>query len=395
MIKRIFICAHADFPRGGAEANYIEYMSLALMEHGISVYVFSRGENRNEEYCVEKECYCHNGIFYDNLKGVYNSTSDFLKLYFAEGRYIINLLKKYGANEHDQIVFYTKNYFYIREVYRYAQKKGIKSTMSITEWYQPFQYKAGILNPVYWLEEFGFEYGISMSKRVLPISNYLERHFQKKKCRTLCLPILANPPKVLEHKRENRDEITRFIYSGNAIKKDAIDMIVNSFAALDGSELLKLELHFTGMKESTVQQLREICGEAYKKIEAVLHIHDWLEYDELVKLYEKVDFLILLREKNKVTISNFPSKVPEMMGYGIIPVVSKVGDYTKEYLTDGKDSIQIDNCTIEEGVNAIRKALQMPVENRMEMRKNAYNTVVSKFYYKVWSDKLVDFLDGE
>ena len=77
--------------------------------------------------------------------------------------------------------------------------------------------------------------------------------------------------------------------------------------------------------------------------------------------------LILLRKKNKVTLSNFPSKVPEMMGYGIIPIVSKVGDYTDEYLTDGKDCIQVEKCSIEDGVAAIRKALQLSADERSRM----------------------------
>lgn len=395
-MRRIFICAHADFPRGGAEANYIEYFALSLMEKGNEVYVFSRGENQEKNYCIERKCCCHNGIYYDNIEGTYNNVADFVRLYMVEADYVIELLDKHGAVEQDQIIFYTTNYFYIRKICQYAKKKDIKTSMCITEWFQPFQYKGGIINPIYWLDEIGFRFGIPMSKRVIPICRNLEKYFQKKECRTLCVPILANPPQPFTRNEDHWEESTvHFIYSGNAIKKDAIDMIINSFAALDDKELLKLQLHFTGMSKNTIQYLKETCRENYKRVESILHIYEWMEYDKLVTLYNKMDFLILLRKTNKVTICNFPSKVPEMMGYGIIPVVSKVGDYTEEYLTDGKDSIQIDNCTVEEGINAIRRALNMSIENRMEMRKNAYNTVVSRFYYKVWSDKIVDFLDGE
>lgn len=395
-MRKIFICAHADFPRGGAEANYIEYLALSLIERGVEVYVFSRGAKQEKEYCTVKECYCHNGIYYDNIDGKFESVLDFSRLYFAEAKYIIDLMEKHKATERDQIIFYTTNYFYIRKIYQYAQKRNMKTSMCITEWFQPFQYRGGILNPVYWLDEIGFQFGIPMSKRVIPICRYLETHFQKKGCKTLCLPILADPPEQMpERMGEQEDNVMHFIYSGNAIKKDAIDMIVNSFGALDEQELERVRLHFTGMSKDTVQYLQNACEDAYKKIEAIIHVHDWMDYSDLIALYEKMDFLILLRKKNKVTISNFPSKVPEMMGYGIIPIVSKVGEYTDKYLTDGKDSIQVEQCSVEHGVKAIRKALQLSLDERRRMRRQAYDTAISLFHYKVWSEKIEEFLYGE
>lgn len=393
-IKRVFICAHANFPRGGAEANYIEYLSLALMEQGIEVYVFSRGKNKEADFCEEKQCFCHNHIYYENIDERYDSTYDFAKMYFVEASKVIALLEKHAVSASDQIIFYTKNYFYIRRIYRYALKKGIKTSMCITEWHQAFQYKGGCLNPVYWLEKLGFEFGIPMSRRVLPISSYLEQHFRNKGCNTLCLPILADPPNMHMNEENTQKKMTRFIYAGNALKKDAIYTIVQSFAALEQSELLQMEFHITGMKKKTVKSLTKKCGRELTKLNSFLYIHEWMEYEELIQLYNKMDFLILLREKNKVTISNFPSKVPEMMGYGVIPIVSKVGDYTSEYLSDGLDSIQVEECTVECGVNAIRVALSMTTAERQKMSEAAKKTVSERFDYRLWSAKISDFLYG-
>jgi glycosyltransferase involved in cell wall biosynthesis len=266
--------------------------------------------------------------------------------------------------------------------------------MCITEWYQPFQYKGGILNPVYWLDELGFQKGIPMSKSVLPISRKLESFFKSKGCKTLCLPILANPPEIITGTNYNK-QVIDFIYSGNAVKKDAIDMVIKSFARLSDEELRKVRLHFTGMGQNTISYLQRKCGMDYKRIEPILTIHTWMQYEDLITLYQKMDFLVLLRRINKVTLSNFPSKVPEMMGYGVIPVVSKVGDYTEEYLADGKDCIMINGCNEAEAVKGIRRALSMSAEERNNMRHNAHETVENKFLYSLWSDKIEDFLYGE
>ncbi|MBQ6786604.1 MAG: glycosyltransferase [Lachnospiraceae bacterium] len=390
MSKRVFICAHANFPRGDATSNYIEYLSLALMLKDYRVYVLSRGENRDEDWDEKEQCYVHNGICYFNYEAKCKTTFDFLINYFDESKNIVKLLRKFEAGKDDIILGYTLNYFYIKKLYRYSQKYNMKMAMCITEWHQAFEYNHGILNPVYWLDKMGFERGIPMCGNVIPISRHLDEHFKKKGCSTLCMPILAAPPDGIPEK--DNGDIVHFIYSGNAIHKDAIDMIVNTFASLSDEELSKMKLHFTGMKSSTVDYLKKKCGKDFDRIRPILEIHAWMEYDELVALYKKIDFLILLRRNNKVTISNFPSKVPEMMGYGIIPIVSQVGDYTQEYLTDDVDCIMVKECTIEAAKDEIVKGLNINKNRKQQMRENAYKTVNNKFAYSIWSDKIDDFL---
>ena len=81
--------------------------------------------------------------------------------------------------------------------------------------------------------------------------------------------------------------------------------------------------------------------EALNKLSGVLVFHGRLEYAELLELYQNMDYLFLAREKNIITESNFPSKVPEMLVYGVIPVCSDVGDYTKLYLRTGENAISV------------------------------------------------------
>lgn len=389
-MRKVFICAHANFPRGDATSNYIEYLALALISQGNEVYVFSRGKNKKENWNEEKGCYEHNKIYYFNIQGNYKTQIDFLKNYLVEAKDVVNLLKRYQAKKGDIILGYTLNYFYIKKLYQFAQNANMKMAMCITEWHQPFQYKLGILNPVYWLDRLGFEKGVPLCGKVIPISRHLDEHFQKKGCSTLRLPILANPPDKLIEKQ--RGDYVQFIYSGNAINKDAVDMIINTFASLSDGDLLKVKLHFTGMKASTVECLRKKCGKAFDRITPILEIHEWMDYDELVELYKRIDFLILLRRKNKVTISNFPSKVPEMMGYGIIPIVSKVGDYTEDYLTDGIDCIMVEECNVASAKAKVVQALEISKNGKQQMQENAYKTVNDKFVYSIWSEKIDRFL---
>lgn len=116
-----------------------------------------------------------------------------------------------------------------------------------------------------------------------------------------------------------------------------------------------------------------------------------MEYDELVKLYQQMHFLILARDINEMTKANFPSKVPELMCYGVIPIVSRVGDYTKYYLVSDRNSIIMDGCSKEVIKEAIKRCLQMSCESINNMSRNARETAEEKFGIWTGLRRLVHF----
>ena len=72
------------------------------------------------------------------------------------------------------------------------------------------------------------------------------------------------------------------------------------------------------------------------------------------------------------------------MTYGIIPIVSDVGDYTKLYLHDGIDSIFIHANTASGVLTAIEKALNASNDSRKKMRERARKKVETEFDYRNW-----------
>lgn len=394
-MQRVFVCANAHFPRGGAEANYIQYFALALMEMGYKVYVISRGKSNAGDWDEEKQRYCYKGIFYDNLSGSYDGIRSLIKSYFRDGQEVCRRLKEFKLDDHDHVIFYSVNYFYIKEIYRYVCKTGANAAMCITEWFQPFQYRLGLLNPCYWLEAIGFRYGIPMAKKVIPISTFLENYFKKRGCDTLCLPIMMDTSEYMYQERRGYDGKTRFIYSGKPFHKDDMEMMLRTFVELSEEEKKQVEFHLTGLGEKGIKQLEKKYGNSLFQLKDVLYIHEWMDYDELIKLYQKMDFLLIVRNENKVTLSNFPSKVPEMMNYGIIPVVSDVGDYTSLYLKDGEDSVIIKCHSLEACVSAIRRAMTMTKDERKRFGEKARETVKDHFDYRVWSQNIEVFMEGK
>ncbi|MDE7430512.1 MAG: hypothetical protein K2N34_01110, partial [Lachnospiraceae bacterium] len=274
MSKKLFICAHANFPRGDATANYIEYFAQAMIYAGYEVYVVSRGKNDRKEWNQQNACYIHKGIFYHNIDLEYNDIIDFVVNYFREIELVKNRLREFKIEKNNIILLYTKNYFLIKSLCRLAADEGIKTAACITEWFQPVCYNLGILNPVYWLDTLGFSRGIPMCRKVFPISRHLEAYYKKRGCDTMCVPALTSPILKIADKRDN--DITQFVYSGNNIKKDAIDMIIIAFASLNDAELKKVNLHITGMGKNSLNYLQKKCKTALERIKPILKIHEWM-----------------------------------------------------------------------------------------------------------------------
>ena len=178
----------------------------------------------------------------------------------------------------------------------------------------------------------------------------------------------------------------KFIFPGNGLMKDAIDVVLKSFSQLTLQEKERVELHLCGIKEEKIKNIWS--PHEYDSLKDMLIVHKWMHYEELIELYQSMHFLVLAREENQMTLANFPSKVPEVMCYGVVPIVSRVGDYTKYYLEDNVNSLIFDGCTIDLCLEKIRKALSMSQEEILELSFNARECAENKFDYRNWVGKI-------
>ena len=96
-----------------------------------------------------------------------------------------------------------------------------------------------------------------------------------------------------------------------------------------------------------------------------------------------------------MTRANFPSKVPEVMCYGIIPIVSKVGDYTDIYLKDGKNSIIFEGCSAQACLEALRRAINMSQTEKENLSQGARKCAENDFFYQKWEKRISDFIVGK
>ena len=223
---------------------------------------------------------------------------------------------------------------------------------------------------------------------LFPISYHIRNQFPKTPA--LVLPIMAD---VTEFPFvPKKMDVCRFILPANGMMKDALPEMLHGLALLTKEELSRLEFHFTGVTENQIKSI--LNGFEYEKIKNSVILHDWMKYENLISLYQNMHFLLLARDTNQMTLSNFPSKVPEVMTYGVVPVVSRVGDYTKYYLKDGVNSVVFEGCDANSCAKAIRRAMSFSEEEYIEISSKARECVERQFDYHNWTKKIKQAIES-
>lgn len=381
MGKRVFIVSFEDFPRRSAGANYIQYFALALIHSGWDVIVLGQ-HGEKEDY----DEHCYKNIKYVSTPAIRTVKT---KFYFNE-KFYSTIAKKYSLSNEDYFIFYNSNWF----LFRFFINRFSRSNMFFirVEDRQPYQFKYGKLNPRYILDQMAIYYAQTKMNGVFSISKKLVKQDVARGARSMCLPILADPYEFECKIKKKKNEIVNFIYPGMKVTgyEDDLVTMFEAITSLSSIDLSRTRLHITGASKEKVQAV--IGTEMYERLKHNLVIHGFLPYEELVSLYQKSDFLLLIRKMNEVTEANFPSKIPELMSYGVVPICTDIGDYTNDYLSQ-ECAFIIHGNSASDCKNAIHCAINMSEKSYLLMRQKARYLVEKTFYYKHWAEKINAFLE--
>lgn len=377
-MKRIYIAGIFKFPRCGATSNYVQYIGCALIKAGYEVNVIAE---KNEEYDSDE----FRGIKIHRLTKSKGKVSGYLDFYTGMAFKIISVLKKENVSSNDSVMLYTMRPFAVKHITKYCKKNHVKVGNIVTELFE----KENFVHPIYYKQYKKMnERYIPKGDYILPISTWIRDYFSQYNIKKLVLPIMADVDEF-EHIEKQSGQTKKFIFPGNGKIKDSLKEMVEAIAYILDNYDFDVEFHFCGIKKDEIYKYFK-SEEINKKI----IIHDWLKYEQLIDLYREMDFLLLARDENQMCKANFPSKVPELMTYGVIPVASIVGDYTKFYLEDNVNSILFYGSDKDAIVNAIMRAYELNKAKQKEMSEAAFNMVKSKLDYRNWDTVLKDFLES-
>lgn len=379
-MNRVFIQVYCKYPHGEALANYIQNLARACVCAGYQV-ILATDINNEYDLSLTDETDHHIEVIpvvsdQDMQKRQKQKSTG-----FCDER--IGVLKEHGITRNDIVfVVWLRNEYFLGQLFALRRAIGFKIICGILEMFGAEDYKSEArYREIVHIEEEVY----LQSDAILSISEYIDRHYMEKGMKVYRFPPMTDAGEYAL-KPKKMDKYRFVIISG----KDSLESMLRAFTYLEDGEATAIELHLFGLGKN---MLNEILTKAERiRLMRFSVVHEWLRYKDLIELYQKMHFMVLARGICQRTLANFPSKVPEVMNCGVVPIVSDVGDYTKYYLKDAHDSIFIQGDSADEVFRAVRKALSMDGEEYRIYSANAAKTARDRFDYHVWVPKVREML---
>lgn len=380
--KKVFIQTEVKYPRYGAQANYVENLAKAIMHSGYDVIIIS---GINEEYLNPTNELGYKGA---KIKPIIPSKDEERNREQRKHGYCqerMNAMMECNISKEDIVITFQIGYnqFYHEALLELRNKINFKVIVgvlelygredyTIQERYDKFIYAIEVLYPQY--------------DAILSISDNIDNYYKKFDMKIYKFPPMVDWQECSDVSKDMQK--IRFVVPAS---KDSLGNMLKSFAKLEDDILARIELHTCSVSREEIYSL--LSDYEWNRLQKVITIHDWLKYEELVELYKQMHFLLIARKECQRTLANFPSKVPECMGFGIVPIVSEVGDYTRYYLRNGQDSIFMNGDSIDEIVKAIRVGLALSDDGYYRLQDNVRETVKIRFDYRIWAKKVKEMLE--
>ena len=250
--------------------------------------------------------------------------------YLISCKRIIKVIEKYDI---DSIIAYNYPAIALDRLRKYCKKKKILCYGDVTEWYVP---SGNLIFRIFKGLDTEFRMRCVQPKLdgIIAISEYLYCYYYKK-VNTVKIPPLIDldEEKCKIDEKKSPDKILELIYAGSpSAQKERLDLIVET---VQRSEI-PVKLIVVGI---TLEEYKSIYGKSYSggNIEFLGRI----EHREVIRKIKLSDWMIVLRDKNKIVTAGFPTKVVESISCGI-PVIANRFSNIDEFLDDN-NSILMNN----------------------------------------------------
>ena len=200
----------------------------------------------------------------------------------------------------------------------------------------------------------------------IAISRELEKFVLKYKGRSaLCItvPILVEEPdrndKTVAYEKDEYT-VPYILHTGTMLEqKDSISKILHAFARFEKETASKCRLVFTGPHANSKCKYLPLIREL--GIEGSVDLLGMVSEERVASLQRHAAMTIIYKSDNIQTRNCFPTKLGEMLIYGIPVITTTVGD-ANYYLEDGKSALIIKPDDEDSLVQCIRFILDNPAE---------------------------------
>lgn len=322
MNKNILYIGFFSLPDKEAAANRVMNNAKALRKAGNQVF-FLDEQQTSECNLLESE---HDVLGFRTWSA--QRPSDFLGLLrkMTSIESVIMLIEK--IKDIDAVIAYNYPAIAMFKLINYCKKNNIKIASDCTEWYsgKDYRFPMNILSAG---DSFlRMKYVQKKLDGIIAISKYLRNYYKK------CENVIFVPPLVDKEDEIWRQELYEFdkqklnlVYTGNLGKSKEIFLpIINALERSVNKN--NIVLRIVG---ATKEQFLKLCPDAAEKLNDSILFYGRISHAESLKVLLSSDYMVFLREKNRVTMAGFSTKFVEAISCGISVITNDTGNL-KEYI---------------------------------------------------------------
>ncbi|SIQ96421.1 glycosyltransferase [Micromonospora avicenniae] len=270
----------------------------------------------------------------------------------------------------------------------WCRRNGIPLVADVVEWYDRGHLRGGPLGPLRASSELALRYYYPRCDGVIAISSFLEEYYDRRGVRTVRVPptLDVQGMRLDSSVRAVNADLT-FVYFGTPGKKDLLATMVHAVCQLE-REGVDLEFRIHGPSRQQVQAL--LGG---KELPRAVRIAGRLPQQEVPPAVQAADFSVILRRPERFAQAGFPTKFCESLANGT-PVIANLTSDLGSYLRHGVEGLVAESDTLEAIVEALRAALKLSPQQRLEMRRAARQQAVDSFDYRRHASALARFAEA-
>lgn len=381
--KEAILFSKYRYPEQDAGALRQHAFAKMFLELGYSVTVVGLGESTGRKTAV------YDGIEYISLR--YGSKSVLAKV--ASHCLFRRNLSRFLRKRKVDVIWVNdvgeKSFSYLKHK---AKKDDISLIHDSVEWYSPEQFAKGKKSYEYIAKNRLNTMLVDSSVKVVAISKFLEEHFLRKGCATIRIPVVLDVQNSLIDKEYPSSDVLNILYAGRPASKDTLDVICQGIALLSEEERKRIKFVIRGITPENLVQNCGVSKELYELIQGCIDIKGYVSRQEIKEEMKKADLTVLMRVDNaRYAKAGFPTKVVESM-MNSTPVICNITSDLGMYLRNRQNSIAVKDNSPVAFVEALREALNMSIEDKINMRAEARKTAEEEFDYRKYVSVLSELL---
>lgn len=314
-----------ELPDKNAAAHRVIANGKIFRNLGYDVIYVGVDRNRKDLSGPEKYQFAYEG--FECWSVPYPSSSlDWLK-YISGQNGILEFIEKRKKENIKYVICYNYPAIAQLRINSISKKIGAKTIADATEWYG-----ADGGSVVYRLIKYSdttlrMYYANVKVDGVITTSKYLTDFYNKRHKKTVELPTLFDTTKFVEPVCKQNKEVKNFIYFGSPFDagrvnkrrtnlKERLDRALLLFYEIYMANNVKFKFDIYGLtKEDYLLVFPEHRG-ILAKMEECVAFHGKYPHDEILKKISASDFSIFFRDKTRVTLAGFPTKLAESVSCG-------------------------------------------------------------------------------